>query len=349
MGGRGVKPSALLFQSLREPGAAADLPAEDWNVVIRVALAERLLGTLAAQIGSNPVPPRARAILDEALASAAINHAQMRFEVERMAAALSPLEIPVLLMKGAAYLMAELPPLPGRDIGDLDIMVPEAALGEAEAALKAHGWRSVKARGTYDDAYYRDWMHELPPLAHERRGHVIDLHHNILPRTARLSPKSHRMIEEARPLTGCVHVMSPEEMLLHSATHLAYDGDFLGGARNLWDIDRLTRHFAAETGFWERLGEAALAHDLSAPLARALRLSRALYGTPSPAELRGRSDSIDRLALRKLYGRDRYGQLRVPATDFLLFLRGHWLRMPPLMLARHLTTKWRARRREARE
>ena len=74
----------------------------------------------------------------------------------------------------------------------------------------------------------------------------------------------------------------------------------------------------------------------------------ALYGTPSPAALRGRRDLVDRLALRRLHGRDRYGRLTVPLTETALYMRGHWLRMPPFMLARHLATKWRARRREAR-
>ncbi|MGB3721376.1 MAG: hypothetical protein WA979_00980, partial [Pacificimonas sp.] len=63
----------------------------------------------------------------------------------------------------------------------------------------------------------------------------------------------------------------------------------------------------------------------------------------------GNMDFIDRLALRKLYGRGEYGELTVPLSEFALFLRGHWLRMPPLMLARHLMTKWRVRRAEARE
>ena len=40
----------------------------------------------------------------------------------------------------------------------------------------------------YDDAYYRRWMHELPPLIHRERDRMIDVHHTILPLTARITP-----------------------------------------------------------------------------------------------------------------------------------------------------------------
>ena len=45
------------------------------------------------------------------------------------------------------------------------------------------GWEWVKP-DPYDDAYYRDHMHELPPLIHKDRDRMIDVHHTILPLTA---------------------------------------------------------------------------------------------------------------------------------------------------------------------
>ena len=38
---------------------------------------------------------------------------------------------------------------------------------------------------------------------------------------------------------------------------------------------------------------------------------------------------------------DGWGHETRKALVFAFFLRSHWLRMPPLMLARHLWTKWR--------
>ena len=52
----------------------------------------------------------------------------------------------------------------------------------------------------YDDAYYRDHMHELPPLIHKERDRMIDVHHTILPLTAR--PKARCGFAVGR--CGCV-------------------------------------------------------------------------------------------------------------------------------------------------
>ena len=39
--------------------------------------------------------------------------------------------------------------------------------------------------------------------------------------------------------------------------------------------------------------------------------------------------------------RNGWGERTRKLTEFAFYLRGHWLRMPPLMLVRHLWTKWR--------
>jgi hypothetical protein len=58
-------------------------------------------------------------------------------------------------------------------------------------------------------------------------------------------------------------------------------------------------------------------------------------------------DLVDRLALRKLHGRDRFGHQGAKISDRLLYIRGHWLRMPPLMLAQHLGRKALRRKAQA--
>jgi hypothetical protein len=70
-------------------------------------------------------------------------------------------------------------------------------------------------------------------------------------------------------------------MIVHAAAHLFADGDLSGGLRNLWDIDRLLRQFAAgDPGFWPRLAGRARLHELGRSVALALRLSARLFGTP---------------------------------------------------------------------
>src|SRR3546814_3518312 len=146
-------------------------------------------------------------------------------------------------MKGSAYLHAGLPPARGRRIGDLDILVPRAALGDVEAALARHGWSQAK-KDAYDDHYYRAWMHELPPMVHGERGSVIDVHHTILPLTSRLTPDAQALIDSAVPSGDGLLVLGPAEMLFHAAAHLASDGKFEGGSRHLWDVHQVVQTFA---------------------------------------------------------------------------------------------------------
>jgi hypothetical protein len=129
-------------------------------------------------------------------------------------------------------------------------------------------------------------------------------------------------------------------MICHAAAHLIADGDLAGGLRNLWDIDRLLRQFAQDPSLWGELEARAARHDLLAPVRRAVRLAASLYGTPAPQAWRTRAGA-DRLFLQRLLARDGWGRTTRPASRGAFYLRSHWLRMPPLMLARHLWTKAR--------
>ena len=131
------------------------------------------------------------------------------------------------------------------------------ALPDVERALLAAGWEWVKEDG-YDDHYYRRWMHELPPLIHRERDRMIDVHHAILPLTARPKPDMAAMIADRVPLADGLFTLSPADMIVHSAAHLFADGDLAGGLRNLWDIDRLLREFGErDSGFRAQLVDRA--------------------------------------------------------------------------------------------
>jgi hypothetical protein len=331
-----------LAQALRVPLSVADLDPAGWIALISAARAEQLIGSLAFRLEGQAMPDDAACILADARASAEQWRRSALWEAEMARRALAHTDIPVILMKGTAYVAAGLDAGVGRAIGDLDIMVPRDRLKETEDALIAVGWEWVKANA-YDDAYYRDHMHELPPLIHRDRDRMIDVHHTILPLTARPKPDAEEMVQSSRFLPGAaagagLRIFSPEDMVLHCIAHLFADGDLAGGLRNLWDLDRLLREFGANTEFIARLKVRARLHGLDAATMRALRIVREVYGTPvdaSPPTL------ADRFFIRRLYARDGWGRETRPWTRFAFYIRGHWLRMPPLMLARHLWTKWR--------
>jgi hypothetical protein len=271
--------------------------------------------------------------------------------------ALGDLGIPAVLLKGAAYLMAGLSAARGRLFADVDILVPAEKLPDVESRLMLHGWSTIKTNA-YDQRYYRRWMHEIPPLKHHTRQTVLDVHHAILPPTARLKPDSGKLLAASRPIAGepRLRVLAPVDMVLHSATHLFCNEDVGNSLRDLVDLDSLLRELGAEDGFWARLTERAVELDLARPIYYALRYARRVLGTPIPDRVLGAAEIgrpppwlrsvMDGLFLRTLKPEHDSPALTALARTSL-YVRAHWLRMPTLLLTYHLAVK--AFRRENAE
>jgi hypothetical protein len=269
-----------LMALIRHPEQARALDSVGWDVTIRQAraagLLARLYGLLTARGLLDAVPEAPRRHLHEADVVARKHARDVRWEVVCIRRALAGVVDRVLLLKGAAYLLADLAPARGRVFNDIDILVPREMLQDVENALQIGGWVFGKLDPA-DNEYYRRWMHQIPPMTHVARQTAVDVHHTLVPLTARprLDPQSLR--DSARPVPGeaAIDVLAPEDMVLHSAVHLFNEGEFGRGLRDLCDLDLLLRHFAAALGFWERLAARAVALDLTRPLFYLLRLPRA--------------------------------------------------------------------------
>lgn len=333
--------AALLAKVLGDPEAATTLDPEQWSGIIAAARAEQLVASLAWRVDGLRLPSRVLALLADAHAGGQEARRAALWEAEMVRRVLQPLGTEVVLLKGTAFHAAGLSAAQGRHVGDLDLLVARDQLASVERALRGAGWESVK-QDAYDDAYYRTWMHELPPLIHRDRDRMVDVHHTILPPTTRASPDAAALLAAARPLGHGLHVLSPEDMVVHASLHLFADGDLAGGLRNLWDIDRLLREFAEVDGdWWLTLAERAALHQAGRFVARAARLSHHLFATPVPAAWQ-RLTLADRAYARRLLARDGWGRETRPVTRLAFYVRSHWIRMPPLLLARHLSIKaWR--------
>src|SRR5690606_31441543 len=228
----------------------ATLSARDWEGVIGVARGEAMLAALAHRLEDAPLPAPVAALFIDARAAGAVATKQALWEAEMARRALASERIEFILLKGPAYAAAGLSCAAGRQIGDLVILVPVHDIGRAENELLEAGWEWVKS-DPYDDAYYRDHMHELPPLIHKTRDRMIDVHHTILPRTHRKTPDPLALVADAVPTTSGFAVLCPIDMACHCAAHMLADGDLQGGLRNLWDFHCLAGDFvAADAGFW---------------------------------------------------------------------------------------------------
>ncbi len=345
----------LVCAALRQPQQLPGLTLAGWDVRVRQARRAGLLARIAcmleAQGSLDEVPDAPRAHLKAAMTLAEAQHAEALRELDCIHTALAPTGVRPVLLKGAAYVAGGLLPAMGRVFSDIDILVPKDRLPEVEAALMSQGWATTH-HSAYDQRYYRQWMHELPPLRHIRRQNVLDVHHAILPETARLKPSSAKLLASARTLPDAPHfaVLAPADMVLHSMVHLFHNDDLSHSLRDLSDLDMLLRHFGRAAGFWTELLDRARELDLTRPLHYGLRYASRLLATPVPQNVLdtaaeggpGRivgaaSDWLWTRALRPQHSTASDGW--TPLAVFALYVRAHWLRMPPLLLVRHLTVK----------
>jgi len=346
--------ASILLEALRDPPAAVSLSPSEWMRLMAMARHARLASRLTLLLDEARVfeklPEKVQEQLEATRPVAAQHERIIRWEVGRIHEALRGIDTTLVLLKGAAYVLAGLPAGHGRLVSDIDILLPRGDLRRVEAALLAAGWQAVELH-PYDERHYRDWSHELPPLEHRRRHSVLDVHHNILPVSGRLHPDAEALLGAVVPVGNGLWTLGPEDMVLHAAVHLFQDGDLAGSVRDLVDVDSLLRHFGrVEPQFWNRLVPRAQQLGLGRPLYYALRYARRMLGTPVPSGVSAGTDAsapaapvralmdvlVSRSLLPVLGDRGTFGE---ETARGVLYARSHWLRMPPGRLVTHLARK----------
>jgi hypothetical protein len=345
-----------LIQYLRNPQVALAFSARQWERLLRSArhgsLSSRV-GWLAEQSGLMvQLPEKIQFHFQSALRVAQSQAVSVNWEVAQIQKALAEPNIPFVILKGGAYIKGKFAAAHGRVLSDVDIMVPKSRLNDAEKALYAAGWFPTKLNA-YDQRYYREWMHELPPMQHLDRGTTLDLHHTILPPTALLKPDVDLLWAAASPIEGekGVFVLSPVDMVLHSATHLFHDGELEHGLRDLVDMDALIRQFAVPTAFFQSLIDRAEALNLGRPLHYALKYCKLFLNTPIPDAIYERSAGLGSqsvlirkvmdIAVARSIGRilEVKPSAKTRLSEFAMYVRSHYLRMPLHQLIPHLLRK----------
>lgn len=348
----------LLTKALAEPHTLPQLGLGEWDLLIRQARSADVLARIAEACETGGlwprVPDQPKMHLLSAATVARRQHIELNWEIAQIAEALAPTGVGFVLLKGAAYVKAGMLAAKGRMMSDVDILVGRAMLSEVESALMLKGWKSA-AKSDYDQRYYREWMHELPPMRHVHRNTVIDVHHAIVPLTSRSHPSSASLLEAAVPVEfgSKIKYLAPVDMVLHSATHLFHEGELEQGFRGLVDLDCLLRELGRDAEFWLQLVPRAIALELQKPLFYGLRYTRLMLDTPLPEQasiavaaapgtpkfsvMLAWMDFLFLRALRPPHPStaDRW----TPFARWALYLRGHWLRMPPALLVVHLTRK----------
>lgn len=271
-------------------------------------------------------------------------------EVEHIERALKPAGITPVFLKGAAYLLDGVKCSQGRLFADIDIFVAKNDLASTEEMLRWSGWTGKKMN-EYDEKYYRDWMHEIPPMTNTRSGMTIDVHHNLVPLVSRMSLNSDEILADVVVNKLGIKTLSPVDKVLHSASHLLLDGEFNHGFRDLNDIYLLIVEYTAkEPLFLSKLQKRALFLGLELIFYYCLKLQQYFFSLSVQEQLfvecekKFRSKSIRNSTLKLMIkvltpNINKHRSLSVKTALLVLFIRSHWLKMPIHILIPHLIYK----------
>jgi hypothetical protein len=221
-----------------------------WTSVIEAADDHLVMAALGWCLrGDDRVPADVRECLETLLD---LNRRRNRLMLEALEGAVSSLDaaaIAPVLLKGAAALVEDLYPDPGmRIVGDLDLLVREAQVDRAVAALETAGFGVGTARRSFDAD-----PHHLPLRVHATSRVGIELHTRPAPRSLDALLDAGEYLANARPRQWRGYPLllpGPADWLVHNIAHgQIVDGHYWRGVprlRQLLDLALLrARHAGA--------------------------------------------------------------------------------------------------------
>lgn len=332
-------PHHSLVSVLGHPELARNLDEIEWNQIIQAARQTELLGQLSAAIQETMAPEdihwRLKRAFDLELLTAQRRSEAAIWEIRNIRH-LIPKDIAIVVLKGCAYVLANDRNASGRQFSDVDILVAEEHLGIVESALISGGWKPSQV-SAYDQKYYRNWMHEVPPMEHVRRHTTVDLHHAIIPPISRFAFDPKRLNESAIEMMPGIFILSPADRVIHSAIHAFQEGLATKALRDLYDIACLMRQHFSEQQAYMRLIIRAEELGLKPILLAGLEASTLVFDTTSPhSETPGlRGKWLASAALNAIKPQTSRGEI----MEKLLLAHSHWMKMPWSILVPHLIHK----------
>ncbi|MFT3847234.1 MAG: nucleotidyltransferase family protein [Propionivibrio sp.] len=333
--------SNSLSDVLVRPEGVLRLAAEEWNSIILHARRTQTLGQLMVQLTSRglvgKVPAAVLRHLTLSHLTAQRRAEAARWEIDLVRRAISS-DTPIILLKGCAYLLAKDANAEGRFFSDIDVLVPKSALGATEAELIGAGWMPGQV-DAYDQRYYREWSHEVPPMEHVRRHTVIDLHHAIIPPISRYRFPTELLLESVEEIGTGIHVLGTADRVIHCAVHLILEGAADKVFRDLYDLHLLLeQHFPDSTKRAE-LHSRARRLGLDRFVAAAVRAADAMFCAKPAADAANSwlASCLKAVATGCTPGLE--NQFPVRIGRIVLLALSHWMKMPVRILIPHLARK----------
>jgi hypothetical protein len=326
-----------LIDLLRNPEHAGQYVPEQWAAVLEQGQRQLMLGQVASVLQNQQnvglFPAAVKRHFDLALLTAQRRVEVALWEVTLIRSIISE-EIPVILLKGVAYAAAKDFHSVGRLFTDIDLLVPRVYLDEVESCLFSHGWLSGQV-DEYDQKYYREWMHELPPMKHVRRQSVVDLHHAIVPVISRFSFHVDLLFQNAAELAPNLFVLSPVDRIIHCAIHALIEGESSKIFRELYDLFLLLEQHASSPDQLSHVFERAEQLGIEQLVGPPIQAARKVFG-PGTACANG---IIEKWLIDVAIGAGNNKSLRTRLARAGLLSYSHWIKMPIHRLIPHLLKK----------
>lgn len=329
-----------------------DYSLSDWLKLIALCRQLGLLAVLAEKVSLRSVSPTILSRINPHILSARLQvlnqQKSVKWHVEKLIEN-NPDNISFLVLKGAAYLFADKNVAVGRTMSDADILVTKASLDKAEFWLFLNGYVAIN-EDEYDDFYYRQWMHELPPFVNINGGLTLDLHHNLLPITSKRFIEPNLLFDEATEVKPNFYIPCDADLIVHSAVHLLQDSVFHRTLRDLNDLYHLTTEYSLQYSSLSTLIERAKTLRLERDVAKILSLLNAVFHRVlSPNESEFVESCLGRSLLWRLEKRCYITMLTQPLlsewtlkhhlSSWALFVKSHLIKMPITLLIKHTCVK----------
>lgn len=349
---KGNLDSIRFVNLFNQPESCPTLSLKDWEKFILILRASKLLSSYAQKVNQagifNELHPYAKRHFTNARVLADKQHKQIFFEAKELTKVISKSTEQIIFLKGAAYTLANNKASKGRVFSDIDVLVTKNSISSVERVLSIWGWLPEQL-DQYDDKYYREWAHEIPPMQHASRGTVLDLHHNLVPPISGRAPDINQFVENAIDLKSGGLILRPAAMTLHSAIHLFINEDFDNGFRDIQDLHNLFTEFSHDD-FWHDIIKLSKTTNFELELFLATRYSKHFFSTDIPTWVfndvaKPFDNKIkvifwDFIFKRALLPQHKF--ISVPQQSvacYMAFVRGHLLKMPLSILIKHTLHK----------
>lgn len=276
---------------------------------------------------------------------------QVGLEIFRIDKLLREVGIKPIFLKGAAYNIEKLRAVKGRTMSDIDILVSSEQIKATEQRLRSVGWQT-KEITDYDDKYYREFAHEIPPMFDPISGTTLDVHHNLYLPISGKAPDEELVRKNIVTSKDGIIVLAKHMQALHSCVHLFWNEDVSSSLRDLFDFHCICSENSTEC-FWQKIVHTAEEMHLTKLLLDVLGLAECFFGLSYPSDVRAQLEDLNKgwfLNFRRqvilfFMQRALIPNSRVCNSKLLsisrrfAYIRGHLLKMPLIVLIPHMIKK----------